>query len=328
MINASELLLTEVTTVIYEMFPEINVEFTKGKLSSVITKYEIKNAESEESESDLQEKIKLYISSKKLEGLSEKTLHNYRSELTIFSNNVNKKLNDISPADIRIYLGEFNHLKKSSLGGKLSIIKSFFKWLFNEEIIRYDPALKIKPPKVEKRMPKSLTIENLELMRESCKTLRERVFLEVMYATGCRLGEVKRLNISDIDFQSNSCRVIGKGNKEREVYFSFKAMYHLEKYIKNRKDNCEALMISSKKPYRRLCDRAIQREIERIGKHAGLKVSPHDLRRTFAMLTLNNGASLIAIQELLGHENPETTLKYARITEERKREQHKKFLIQ
>lgn len=127
-----------------------------------------------------------------------------------------------------------------------------------------------------------------------------------------------------------STNVIGKGNKEREVYLSFKALYHLKKYLKTRDDDCEALMITERKPYRRLSKRGIQFEIRKIAKNAGLekRVSPHTLRHTFATLTLNNGAELVAIQELLGHSSPETTLRYARITEERKREQHKKFLVQ
>jgi integrase/recombinase XerD len=149
-----------------------------------------------------------------------------------------------------------------------------------------------------------------------------------MYATGCRLSEMQQLNITDINFQNRSCKVIGKGNIEREVYFSFKAIYYLKKYLKNRNDNCEALMITERKPYRRLGNRGIQREIGKIGSNAGLKVSPHDLRRTIATLTLNNGAEITAVQELLGHSSPETTLRYSRITEERKHEQHNKYLVQ
>lgn len=127
-----------------------------------------------------------------------------------------------------------------------------------------------------------------------------------------------------------SCKVIGKGNKEREVYFSFKAMFHLKKYLLSRTDQDPALIITERRPYRRLSQRGIQREIRSLAQQSGMqkKVSPHTLRHTFATLTLNNGADLVAVQELLGHENPATTQIYASISAERKREQHKKHLVQ
>lgn len=330
MINAGEQLLSDVVAIIYEEFPDLNAERTKSILSAVVSKYHVQRIEEDEPHPDGEEKIQMFLSSKRLEGLSPETLDGYALELNIFFRSIRKRTDAVTAADIRAFLGQFNNLKMSTIGKKLSVLKSFFGWLTSEEILPRDPSAKLKTPKLEKRMPKALTIPELEMLREACVTVRQRAFIEIMYATGCRLSEVYGMNREAINMQSMSCRVIGKGNKEREVYFSFKAIYHLTKYLKSRTDDCEALMVTERKPHRRLTKRGIQREIAIIARAAGLqdKVSPHVMRHTFACLTLNNGAELVAVQELLGHSSPETTLRYARITEDRKREQHKRYLVQ
>jgi integrase/recombinase XerD len=329
-VYAGEQMLSEIVVTLFDLFPGLDTHTVKSKLSKVISRYKVTIEENQVVASDFPDKIHTFLSSKRVEGLSDQTLNGYKLELNLFAKKNKKLVADITSADIRVYLGELEGLKSSTVGKKLNVLKSFFGFLTGEEIIRRDPTTKIKQPKEEKRIPKALTIEELEMLRESCQTIRQRAFIEILYATGCRLSEVHQINRQDINFQSMSCRIIGKGNKEREVYFSFKAIYHLKKYLFQRNDEEDALMVTERKPYRRLSKRGIQREINVIAKNAGLekKVTPHVMRHTFATLTLNNGADLVAVQELLGHSSSETTLRYARITEERKREQHKKFLVQ
>ena len=180
-------------------------------------------------------------------------------------------------------------------------------------------------------MRKSLDLEELELLRDACITPRERCIVEVFYSTGVRLDELSEIDIEDINWTDNSIKVIGKGNKERIVYFSAKAKVYLKKYIANRwrfKDG--ALFIGSKKPYARLGHRAIQREIDKIAKRAGLtkNVYPHLLRHTFATQGLRSGASINVIHDLLGHESLDTTLVYAQTDIETAAYEYRKHINQ
>lgn len=229
-----------------------------------------------------------------------------------------------------MYLSQLDGLKLSSISRKLSVLKSFFKWLADEELITKDPTKKIKKPKQEHRLPKALSIEELEMIRESCITARERALVEVLYATGGRLSEIQSLNRQDINWQTNSAKVVGKGNKEREIYFSWKALYHLKKYFGLRSDLVPALFVTERKPVRRLSNRGIQRVVGIIAARAGIqkRVHPHIFRHTFATLTLNAGADLVVVQSLLGHANPSTTQVYCSVTDNRRREQYKRYLVQ
>ena len=314
-----------------ESFPQLNSDQQLNALHTILDKYNITLISPYTTESmDLQEKIKLFLSGKKLEGLSPITLKGYKLDLSIFAKHVQKRTEDITTNDIRLYLGRFNKLKQTSIASKISVLKSFFSWLTNEEIISKDPTKKIKNPKKEKRLPKALNIEDLELIRESCHSPRCRSLLEVFYATGCRLSEVQKINKDDIDWSNMSINVIGKGDRERIVYFSYKAVYYLKKYLRLRTDNDPALFVTERRPYHRLSNRGIQREFSKILKNSGLTKAfhPHVMRSSLASLLLNNGADLSTVQEILGHSSPDTTQIYAKITEEHKQRMYKKCLIQ
>lgn len=324
--STAEILLKQ----IIDVYSKENNHELKESLSTILSQYDIKPALIPNGHPDLKQKIKLFLAGKRLEGLSNLTLDSYALELRIFAEHVHKATDEIATTDIRAYLSEFNNLKPSSLSQKLSILKSMFGWLASEDIIQKDPSAKIKPPKKEQRVPKSLTVEELEMIREACITPRERALIEVYYATGARLSEVQRLNREDIDWQTMSVKVIGKGNKERMVYFSFKAMFHLKKYLMRRVDTINALFITERQEYRRLSNRGIQRAIGIIAARSGVKknVHPHIFRHTFATLMLNNGADLVAVQGLLGHTDPATTQIYAQITDEKRKQAHKQYLVQ
>ena len=297
------------------------------EINNIINYYDIQIKDCDEGK-DLNSKIWTFISAKKIEGLSRKTLKGYNLQLHKFASTVQKKVEDITTADIRIYLGESLELKASTIGTKLSTLKSFFSWLTGEGIIPKDPTQQIKQPKKEKRLPKALLFEELEIIRESCETLRQRALTEVFYSTGCRLSELIDMDITDIDKANKQARVIGKGNKERTVFFTWKALRYIDMYLKSRTDDCPALFVTSRKPYRRLGERAIQKEVEKIAAKANLdkEVHPHIFRHTLATHLLENGADLVTVQQILGHENPATTQIYATLTEQHKQQTFRKCM--
>ncbi len=328
--QAGEQLLRQLESSISSLCFDIELPKLHMTIAGALSLYDIRLARLPGAHPDIREKVDQFLAAKKLEGLSEITLEGYQLELRIFASHIDQPIEFITTADLRDYLARFERLKMSSISKKLSVLKSFFAWLADEEIIAKDPARRIKPPKKEQRLPKSLTIEELEQVREGCITSRERALMEVFYATGGRLSEVQQLNQGDINYQSMSARVIGKGNKERDVYLSFKALYHLKKYIKTRDDEIPALFITERQPYRRLSNRGIQRAIKMVAQRSGVqkRIHPHTFRHTFATLTLNNGADLSSVQALLGHADPATTQVYAQVSEEKKREAYRKHLVQ
>lgn len=326
--STAQVLLEQVVSAI--SCPNMDKLELQETLTAILSQYDIKPALIPHGHPDLQQKIKLFLAGKKLEGLARSTLEGYELELRIFAERVPKAAEDVSTADIRIYMSEFDYLKQSSLSKKLSVLKSMFGWLVNEDILTRDPTKRIKPPKKEQRIPKALSIEELEMIREACITPRERAMIEVLYCTGGRLSEIRKMNRDDIDWQSLSVSVVGKGNKERPVYFSFKAAYHLKKYLKIRSDSDPALFVSERKPYRRLSDRGIEREVKVIAARSGVlkNVYPHIFRHTFATLMLNNGADIVAVQGLLGHSDVGTTQIYATLNDEKRKQSHHQYLVQ
>ena len=313
-------------------FPKIDQRKLRNILEESLYNFQVTSEEKSLVASDVEGKIALYLATKKLDGLSINTLKGYKLHLLRFADYIHKPVSTINTMDIRIYLARVTQgLKASTLATEVSVLKSFFGWLLEEEFIVRDPTKKIKQPKVEKRLRKSLTVEELEILKESCKTLRERALVEIFYATGCRLDEIEKLNRDDINWQDLSVNVIGKGNKERIVYISPKAKIHVRKYLMSRIDDCEALFVTSRQPIRRLGRRSIEKEFNKIGKRCGFKKSifPHLIRHTTATLLLNNGADIVTVQKLLGHSSPATTEGiYAEATNQHIKEEYKKHLIQ
>ena len=324
----------KITSKVMEEYPEVEPQKIKGILESVLSEYELQPMSTALTVQDnLQERIMIFLASKKIDGLSIETLKSYRLHLMRFSNYIKKNAEDITTMDLRMFLAVLSKnfkLKDTSLETEKSILKSFFNWLEQEDYIKKSPAKKLKPTKIDKKLRGSLTIEEMEILKESCKTLRERAMIEFFYCTGCRLDEVAKLNRNDIDWQNMCLKVMGKGSKERIVMISPKAKIHLQKYLMSRLDDNGALFVSERNPHGRLGRRAFEKEIKKIGLRAGLtkNVFPHLIRHTTATVMINNGADITAIQNLLGHSTPATTQVYIDVSNQYVKDQYTKHFVQ
>lgn len=309
-------------------FPEIDQLKVRAIVEEVLYKYDVVPQETGLMTSDIDEKIQIYLATKKLDGLSPRTLQNYRYNLAIFASHLIKPLAAINAMDLRMYLAaRCKDMKSTSVNGQISILKSFFGWLASEEYIPKDPTTKLKRTKEPKRLRHAMTEEEIELLRQACKSDREKALIEFLISTGCRLSEVVGVDKEHINWYELSLHVIGKGNKERKVYFSTKAKILLKKYLSTREDSNPALFVTSKLPHGRLGGRSIEREIKKIAERAGIDKSiyPHLFRHSFATHRLNSGTPLTVIQSLLGHEDTATTLIYAQVSEETIKHEYKKI---
>ena len=266
----------------------------------------------------LSEAWKKYQQDKKIEGYSPLTLKTYCFQYNLllrFFGNIDMR--EITTEKLKEYLiQEGEHLKASSLGHRVRCIKSIFKWTHEEGHIPKNPAAKLKEPKLGKRIPKFLSDLEIEHLREDCHTTMEKALFEFFYSTGCRIGEVVKLNRDDIDFRTNSVIVHGKVDKEREVYFNKRCSIWLKRYFDERDDEESCLFITERRPKRRMSIDNLRYVIKRISNRAGIKKSihPHQLRHSYATHMMNNGAPLEVIQSLLGHEKSETTKIYAQLS--------------
>lgn len=303
---------------------------TAEELDAILKGYIIFK-ENDEQRSDLKRRIKHYLGAKKIDGLSARTLANYRSHLELFASKVTKSTAKITTDDIRGYiafLDETRNLKETSLQTHINSLRAFFGWLTMEEKIKKNPMAKIKSLKLDKKGARqALTVEELERLRDACKGYREKALVEFLVSSGCRLSEVAQLRAADLDLVGRTVKVTGKGDKDRVVYFSVRARLMIQEYFVARKGG-DGLFCSSKSPYEPLKPRAIQRLIRAVSERAGLdrRVHPHLLRHTFATHALNSGMDVTVIQRLLGHEDVSTTQIYAELNDETVKHQYTKYV--
>ncbi len=305
----------------------------KEILTEICLNYQIEILEQKQREEishNNEELLNKFISSKEIEGCSTRTLNYYKDNITKMLEKINLPIEEITTEILRDYLADY---KNNSKTGMVTIdnirrtLSSFFAWLENEDYIVKSPVRRIHKVKTTRRVKETLTDENLEKLRDICSNVKDLAILELLISTGMRVGELTRLNISDMDFQERSCIVLGRGNTEREVYFSAKSKMYIEKYLETRTDDNEALFVSIIKLYNRLGISGIEMVIRDLGKEANInKVHPHKFRRTMATMAIDKGMPIEQVQKLLGHIKIDTTMEYAMVNKNNVKISHRKYI--
>ena len=274
--------------------------------------------------------LSLFISSKKVEGCSEKSLKYYFSTIDTLFKKLSKKVTEISTNDLRFYLSDYQESKNSSkvtIDNIRRIFSSFFSFLEDEDYILKSPVRRIHKVKTPRIIKEILSDEEIEILRDNCKEIRDLTLIEILSSTGIRVGELVKINRKDIDFHERSCIVTGKGNKEREVYFDARTKIHLKQYLKTRTDDNEALFVSLSKPHQRLSIGGVENVLRKLGLKTQIKkVHPHKFRRTLATMAIDKGMPIEQVQKLLGHVKIDTTLHYAMVNQSNVKIAHRKFI--
>ena len=276
------------------------------------------------------ELLQSFLSAKKIEGCSEKTLHYYETSIEHLFSMIKKSIVEIGTNDIRRYLSDYQDnrsISKVTIDNLRRIFSSFFSWLEDEDYIPKSPVRRIHKVRTDTLVKEVLSDENLEVLRDSCTEIRDLAMIDLLSSTGMRVGELVKINREDIDFHERQCVVFGKGNKEREVYFNARTKIHLEQYLNTRKDENPALFVSLSRPHSRLSIGGVEVRLRTLGKRVNInKVHPHKFRRTLATMAIDKGMPIEQVQKLLGHVKIDTTLHYAMVNQVNVKMAHRKYI--
>lgn len=274
--------------------------------------------------------VESFIAAKRLEGCSERTLIFYKNTIEKMLSAIAKNIKAITTDDLRGYLSEYqdsNSVSKVTIDNIRRNLSSFFSWLEDENYILKSPVRRIHRVKATTSVKETYSDEDLERLRDSCTELRDLTLIDILASTGMRVGELVRLNRTDINFNERECVVFGKGDKERIVYFDARTKIHLQNYLNERADDNPALFVGLKAPYDRLEIGGVETRLKKLGGMVQIeKVHPHKFRRTMATTAIDKGMPIEQVQKLLGHEKIDTTLNYAMVKQSNVKNAHRKYI--
>ena len=318
--------------VIFEILNDMAEDLTVAKLKKLqevlLTRFSENESQPEPARNE--DYLEMFIHAKQVEGLSERTIHYYRTSVQHLFSVVDTPVRRITTEQIRAYLADYqkiNNCGKSTVDNIRRNISSFFTWLEEEDHILKSPVRRIHKIKTKTAVKETISDEDIERLRDNCEVARDVAIIDLLYSTGMRVGELVNLDIADINFDERECIVYGKGEKERRVYFDAKAKLHLQNYIDSRNDDNPALFVTLDAPHDRLKISGVEIRLRELGRRLNISnIHPHKFRRTMATRAIDKGMPIEQVQKILGHSQIDTTMHYAIVNQNNVKAAHRKYI--
>lgn len=314
--------------IINDMSEVLNVAQMKKLQEVLILRLEAN--EMQETDIGNEEYLFMFLTAKRIEGCSERTISYYETTIASMLKKICVPIRQMTTEILREYLSEYQAINGC---GKVTIdnirrnLSSFFSWLEEEDHILKSPIRRIHKIRTKKPVKEVISDENLEVLRDGCNEVRDLAMIDILISTGMRVGELVKLNISDLDFEERECVVYGKGDKERKVYFDARTKLHLQRYIATRTDKNPALFVSLNAPYDRLNISGVETRLRELGRKMNIYgIHPHKFRRTMATKAIDKGMPIEQVQRLLGHQQIDTTMQYAMVNQSNVKTSHRKYI--
>lgn len=322
-------IIREIVAKLQNQVPDETINIVQDILVIELNKYEIQERCTDVAVQDNSGEalLRKFIATKRIEGTADSTLRRYADENLKLIRFLRKPLYEVTTYDLRFYLSyrrQQGGVSNRSLDGMRRCYSSFFGWLSAEGLIGRNPCAALAQIKYRKQVKKPFSATDMEKLRKACDNIRDLALVDFLYSTGCRVSEVSRLDMADIDFERMECTVVGKGNKERVVYLSDVAGMHLQEYLQGRNDMSDALFTG--KGNKRLSKNGIEAMLKRLGRIAGVEnVHPHRYRRTLATNLLDRGMNIQDVAAILGHADLKTTQIYCYISQQNVKAAYRKY---
>ena len=318
----------QIYNIINDMSEVLNVAQMKKLQEVLIERLVTQQARPKESDND--EYLDMFLTAKRIEGCSERTLEYYRSTIKMMLDKIKTPVRQMTTEMLRDYLSQYQEINNC---GRVTIdnirrnLSSFFSWLEEEDHILKSPIRRIHKIKTKKVVKEIISDENMEILRDGCNEMRDLAMIDLLASTGIRVGELVNLDIADLDFEERECIVYGKGDKERKVYFDARTKLHIQKYMELRNDDNPALFVSLNAPYQRLQISGVEIRLRELGRQFEIcNIHPHKFRRTMATRAIDKGMPIEQVQKLLGHQQIDTTMQYAMVNQSNVKSSHRKYI--